>query len=336
VADADAPEGQSKSWQPEGTGQTPDARATSGRIVGAVALFALAAVVVVIIFWLKSESLAIDVLLVAVAAILTGLASVVLPTKLRDRFLPFVVVAVGTAGLLGTVLAIPAPSLTDESSPRGTTPPPATPASEPITWNLDFNQPGDNCERFLVKNSLIKSLPAGDNLNAEWVYKNGGATSTPEAVLTVQGTSEDAVVLRKLRIIDLKVEKVPRDTAELWPCNKSWQPIPSRYYEVTFFDGEGQLSQRAGMRGHRTIDPIKPFPLQVTNSSTEVFRFELSSMEPTCLCSWKLEIEWSSGDREGKTVIDRKFGSIRTAPYTEVKAAYYRQDDGSWRGEFSK
>ena len=88
-------------------------------------LFVLAAVVMIIIFWLKSDSLALNVLRVAAAAILAGLASAALPIKLRDRSVPFVVVAAGTAGLLATVLAIPSlpgqqqlpPTTTDRPRP---------------------------------------------------------------------------------------------------------------------------------------------------------------------------------------------------------------------------
>jgi hypothetical protein len=43
-----------------------------------------------------------------------------------------------------------------------------------------------------------------------------------------------------------------------------------------------------------------------------------------------LEIEWSTGGRDGKTIIDRGFDSIRSASNPKIKAAYYRQDDGSW------
>jgi hypothetical protein len=67
----------------------------------------VAVAVVVVLFWFKSDSLPVNIGLVAAAALLVLSASVVAPLRLRDRSVPFVVVAAGTAGLLGTVLAIP-------------------------------------------------------------------------------------------------------------------------------------------------------------------------------------------------------------------------------------
>jgi hypothetical protein len=310
--------------EPDATDPTTDTSSTVGRIVLAAALFVLAGAIVVLIFWLKSDSLTHNALLVATVAVLTGTASVVLPLKVRNRSVPFVAVAAGTAGLLAAVLAIPELSSPSQSTSQ------VTPSSEPLAWNLDFNQPGGYCESFIVSSSFLKSLPDGENLNAEWVYKHGGATTTTEAVLSVQGRSEDVVILSKFRIIDVHMREAPTGVSQLYPCHEQGtQVIPSRYYQLVFVDGEGHLSQWPGLNGRRTVEPIRPFPLQVTNSHAELFRLKLASHEP-CLCSWRLEMEWSSGGRSGKTIIDRGFTSIRTAFDPEVDRSYARNSDGTW------
>ncbi len=340
VADAETPKGQSEGRQSEDTDLTPDTRPATSRIVGAVALFVAAAVVMIIIFWLSSDSLAINVLLVAVAAILTGFASVVLPTKLRDRSVPFVVIAAGTAGLLATVLAIPSlrstqqmPSAdTSSESPAGTTSPtPSTTASEPDPFTWDFNFHADGyCEGFVVKNWLLKSPPKGDKLNAEWAYQNGGATANGVIALTIQGKSDAAVVIENLYVVDVQMEEVSSDFSVVYPCNPGGGPLTSRYFKVVL-DKRPRLKQYPGTDiDDQPTEPIKKFPYKVTKDDVERFNLVLGSSGPACICSWRLALDWTSGGRSGRTIIDRKFSSIRTfVPDPGVKNGYYERTTGT-------
>jgi hypothetical protein len=145
----------------EGEDQQEDAGSSAGRTVGGLGLLALAALAVISIFLIKPESLAFTVLVVAMASLLTGLSSVVLPLKLRNRSVPFVDVAAGTAGLLAAVLAIPRDSSPESSSPTETTaqaPPSTSPApseEDPFTWDLGFHA-NAYCEGFGLKTQALR------------------------------------------------------------------------------------------------------------------------------------------------------------------------------------
>jgi hypothetical protein len=338
VADADAPKGQPDSRRPEGAAPTPDGPLAAGRIVGAVALFVVAAVVVITMFVLKSDSVAINVLLVGVAAILTGLASVVLPIQLRNRFVPFVVVAAGTAGLLATVLAIPSLSPTPKSSsdasnsvspPPTTSPPPSTTTSEqdPFTANLKFGPRESTCEGFTLNKKLLRAMPKPKDVKAEWVYKNGGATRFGTIILTIQGKSQFTVVIDALRVVDLERHPAPPHVAEVLPCDPEGGLQAVRYFDV-------DLSKRPKVIP-RPSDPLPPedkrqpaakFPFKVSRSDPEVF--ELWVDGPECLCAWRLAVDWTSGGQSRTTFLDHGFDKIKTNTKQGLPGYYYDSDSG--------
>jgi hypothetical protein len=317
----------------EGEDQQDDAASSAGRTVGGLALLALAALAVISIFLIKPESLAFTVLVVALASLLTGLSSVVLPLKLRSRSVPFVVVAAGTAGLLAAVLAIPRDSSPESSSPTETTgqaspstsPPPSE--GDPFTWDLDLKFGG--CEGLIVSNSLLESLPERDELTAEWAYKNGGASANNIVTLTVQGNSEDAVVLKGIHIVDLELAPAPSDVSAIVPCAGGGGHLDRRYYELVL-DKPPKLTARPGRSEDDEItEPVKDFPFKVSRSDPEYFEFDIAA-GPSCLCSWKIGLDWTSRGRSGTTIIDRKFSSIRNVVSDAAVSSHYLQNDGTW------
>ena len=198
--------------------------------------------------------------------------------------------------------------------------------SDPFTWDLAFF---GRCEGFDVDNSLLKSLPVRDKLNAEWAYKNGGATDNSVITLTIQGNSDAAVVLKGIHIVDLERSPAPSDISAVYPCEVSGGHLDRRYYELVL-DEHPRLTARPGRDVDDTItEPVKDFPFKVSDSDPEYFEFDIAP-GPACLCSWKIALDWTSSGRSGTTIIDRGFSGIRTV-VTKAEIPYYNlQKDGSW------
>jgi hypothetical protein len=275
------------------------------------------------------------VLLITAALSVGGLAAILLPEPLTPAQKNFAGAAVGCAALLIGYLAIPGV----RSAESGMSSAPATSLSsgpgesEPIAWDLDLTNAG--CEGFILPNYRLQSLPSGDKLNAEWAYENGGATASNIVILTVQGNSEDAVVLKGIRIVDLERSPAPSNVSAVYPCEGGGGHLDRRYFELVL-DEHPRLTARPGRSVDDTItEPVKDFPFKVSNSDPEYFEFDIVD-GPPCLCSWKIALDWTSRGRSGTTIIDRGFSGIRTVVTKADVPFHYLQKDGSWEPPLPK
>jgi hypothetical protein len=315
--------------------QTKDTRFRWHRVAAAGVLLLVALGLVVWLFVRPPDSFGVTASVVVAAAIIFGAGAVCLPSGLRKRLGTFAFVAGTSAAVVAAVLAIPArPSAppgsgTSNGSSTSQSPEPSPPPSEdPFTWDLDLTKL-DGCEGFVVSNSLLKSLPEKNELNAEWAYENGGATANNIIVLTIQGNSEDAVVLKGIHIVDVEQSPAPSDISAVFPCHGQGGHMDRRYYELVL-DEHPSLTARPGRSEDDEItEPVKDFPFKVSNSDPEYFEFDIAA-GPPCLCSWKIAVDWTSRGRAGTTIIDHKFGSIRTIVTKAPFEYYYLQDDGEW------
>ena len=160
------------------------------------------------------------VALVVVAGAAAALISAYyIPDKLDKRLKRALTVGVGFIALIAAVLAIPALQ---------------RPQDEPLTASLGF---GVGCEKFAVPSGLLPSVPTDAELDAKWVYNHDGATSGSVLSLTVQGKTQDAVILNGLRVVDLKAQDPPSNVADILPCGHVYQEVvPVRYFEVDLSD----------------------------------------------------------------------------------------------------
>jgi hypothetical protein len=236
------------------------------------------------------------------------------PDKLDKRLKRALTVGVGCIALIAAVLAIPALQ---------------RPQDEPLTASLGF---GAECERFAVPSGLLPSVPTDDGLDAKWVYNHDGATSGSMLSLTVQGKTQDAVILHGLRVVDLKAQDPPSDVADILPCGRVYQQVvPVRYFEVNLSDPPQIRSSPAPEPDPYTgkIEPATTFPYQVSNTDPEVF--VLIATGPACFCDWRLALDWTSGGRSGTTIIDHGFGKVRIDTSSDSERMQYaRQKDGTW------
>jgi hypothetical protein len=359
VADTQPPEGQSEGppsgqaegqdqGQSEGTAvkndadQTKDGRLPWYRVVAAAVLLLAAIGFVLWLFVRPPDSFPVAASLVVAAAVAFGAGAVCLPSGLRKRLGTFAFVAGTSAAIVAAVLAIPtrpspAPgsgetSGSESQSSSSPSPSPSPGETDPLTTNLHLGL-RYSCEGFILKNSLLKSIPKGDEFTAEWVYKNGGATLPKTHVLTIEGKSESAVILEALRVVEFKKEPAPANVSVVLPCGPAGGGQNVRYFDV-LLDKRPRVIPRPAIDPDEDgkIQPAVKFPYKVSRSDPE--SFELWVTGPPCVCSWKLALDWTSGGRRGTTLIKREFGSsIRTnTSYINRTGMpfYSRNDDGTW------
>ncbi len=305
-------------------------RGSALRVGGGVGLVVLFLGSVISIVAIRPLELGPLVVLLAVAGASAAVFSAYyLPNQLDERVKRAVIVGAGCITLLTAVLALrpgqeppvlPADPLT------------ATPSAEPadpLTATLGF---GSECENFAVPTPLLASLPPDAELDAQWVYEHNGATSDRVMSLAIQGKTEDAVMLHRLRVVDLRAQDPPTDVADIFPCGRiRREVVPVRYFEVDLRDPAQVVPRPAPAPDPQTgkVEPAKTFPFQVSNTNPEFFVLVVSGQ--ACFCDWRLALDWTSGGRSGTITVDHGFGKIRTDTSLDSERIQYAQRrDGTW------
>lgn len=268
---------------------------------------------------------------------LTAFLTFFVPNGLSERLRRALTAGAACTGLIAAVIAVPAiqdagtsheESQTDASLPgAAASTEAASPTAEPdpLTATLQF---GEDCEGFVLPNSLLRELPKNKDITAKWAYEHGGATSYGVGFLLLQGTSEDAVILQGMRVIELARASAPSNTSEVMPCSASGGFIRTRYFDV-------ELSQKPKIIPRTDPEsgaPQPKFPFKVSNSDPEYF--ELWVKGPPCLCSWRIALDWTSRGRSGTLVVDRGFSTILTNTLENLPS--YQYDEGRWKPPLPK
>ena len=255
----------------------------------------------------------------------------------------------GLAGGTGLVLLIAAvmavqgadsPSTGDggQTAPQTSGPgvPGSTPGMEeqrpsepdPLITTADFDL--EKCENFTIPESLVSSLPKKDTgFDPKWIYEHGGA-SIYGFRLTVEGKTDNAVVLNRFRVIDIKRKAAPADAVHIQPCGPAGGAVILRQVDVNLGDPVKVTSvpYEDPITGDEV--PAVNFPFKVSNNDPEVFLIEPTGA--TCFCEWRLAIDWTSGGRTGTTVVDRGFGPIISDPHHDDRPFIYFEN-GDWHKE---
>ncbi|MEV8404666.1 helix-turn-helix transcriptional regulator [Streptomyces niveus] len=135
-----------------------------------------------------------------------------------------------------------------------------------------------------------------------WVSALGAVSSGSQFIeLALQGTGSETVVLN-----DLNVRVVGSDAPLAWNdfgtgvgCGGG---VTTRAFSVDLDAGRPNVVPQGGQRD---------FPYKVSESDPEVF--QISAKASARYVSWYLELEWSSGGREGTLRIDDKGKPFRTS-----------------------
>jgi hypothetical protein len=198
----------------------------------------------------------------------------------------------------------------------------------------------NECESFVVDNKLLPSIPASKKLNAKWIYDNGGSHLKSAAGITLQGGSYSPTIVMGLRPADLQSRPAPKDVSVLNTCprpkprKKGDQDLcsrpkvrcsktPKRYLTV-FLDPQRALAASSG-----DVKYDQQFPYEVDRTDIEYFHLTFKSSS-SCICTFKLALDWKSFGRPGTEIVEPKLGSFRMYISDRKLRTFYLNNDGTW------
>jgi hypothetical protein len=152
----------------------------------------------------------------------------------------------------------------------------------------------------------------------------GGSPAAPASVyVTVQGSSEVAVVLTGIEVMVTRRQQTPEGTLLDDPCGGPaeyrWLAVdldqdPPRISRVLDEDTLEFRQEREEIPPERR-QPIQ-FPYTVSTSDPETFL--ISARTADCLCDWVGVLRWQSAGRTGTITIDNDGEPFRTAGVDRV------------------
>ncbi|QHY97389.1 hypothetical protein SSPS47_19985 [Streptomyces sp. S4.7] len=174
----------------------------------------------------------------------------------------------------------------------------------PVTVNTRPYAFEDPCtQRYLVDRPASEVPPPPNEPDAPgWVAALGAVSSGSQFIeLALQGTGSETVVLN-----DMNVRVVGSDAPLAWNdfgtgvgCGGG---VTTRAFTVDLDAGRPGVEPQGGQRD---------FPYKVSESDPEVFH--ITAKASARYVSWYLELEWSSGGREGTLRIDDHGKPFRTS-----------------------
>jgi hypothetical protein len=319
---------------------------TATSIVGAVGLFLIAAACLCLLITYRSLPLAGIASLVVIAALAVGgLAWFFMPARIDERTKRSIGAGVGIMTLILGLLAIPSNEIESTATPESgvsmSAAPPAPPDDdEPLYATLETDE--EECESFVVKNNLLRSVPSPDDIDAEWVYNNGGYELAGDAEegyteVTIQGSPSYATILTRLRVTDLQIASAPKDVSVLDTCPRPtccYSKVDPRHFDV-ILDPPGSVigtpeSPKITGPGIPKVKAPK-FPYTVSADDVEAFDLKFGASSK-CVCTFRLALHWTRAGHSGTKIIERRKGGFRTyISNDDDMRTYYRGDrDGTW------
>ncbi|MER7788902.1 helix-turn-helix transcriptional regulator [Streptomyces sp. NPDC097640] len=200
----------------------------------------------------------------------------------------------------------------------------------PLTLSTRSHVWESRCDhRYLINRPPSQVAPPPVEQDAAaWASAHGavhGGTTNVE--VTVKGRSESAVVLQ-----DLHVRVVGRRTPLPWSsfamnngCGGSLTP---RVFSVNLDAARPLAVPTDGNDAGEPIPAVR-FPYRVSDTDPEVLL--INARTSGCDCDWYLELEWTSGDREGRIRIDDHGAPFRTSSVKGRPEYGYQFDTHVWR-----
>ncbi|MEU9882859.1 helix-turn-helix domain-containing protein [Streptomyces phaeochromogenes] len=194
-----------------------------------------------------------------------------------------------------------------------------TVAVNPYKWESPCSQ------HYLVDRKPEQVPPPPSESDARgWVSALGGVAGGQQMLaLTVQGTGKATVVLEELhvRVVEKSAPLAWNDFEMGVGCGGG---VETTSFGVNLDAGRPATSPKAGQRD---------FPYKVSESDPEVFYIFADARAHNV--SWYLELDWSSGTKEGTVRVDNKGQPFRTSGNVGRPAYNYPLGDSEWgRNEF--
>ncbi|MGW3943216.1 helix-turn-helix domain-containing protein [Streptomyces phaeochromogenes] len=194
-----------------------------------------------------------------------------------------------------------------------------TVAVNPYKWESPCSQ------HYLVDRKPEQVPPPPSESDARgWVSALGGVAAGQQMLaLTVQGTGKATVVLEELhvRVVEKSAPLAWNDFEMGVGCGGG---VETTSFAVNLDAGRPATSPKAGQRD---------FPYKVSESDPEVFYIFADARAHNV--SWYLELDWSSGTKQGTVRVDNKGQPFRTSGNVGRPAYNYPLGDSEWgRNEY--
>ncbi|GAA3412750.1 hypothetical protein [Streptosporangium vulgare] len=190
----------------------------------------------------------------------------------------------------------------------------------PFSWTTKIiEDPCGGASREFVLPRLPPRPDGSANGVAASVVENAPDGLHTELVITFQGNSGTAVVLEALHVEMVKRAKPEGVAVERkGDCGGGMTP---RSFAVDLDRPRPRVSPVPGESLGSPI-PAVDFPFRISDSDPEVFR--LTSRTAACDCRWRLVVDWASGGKRGRSVIDAEGEPFRTVGTDALP--YYSND----------
>lgn len=185
---------------------------------------------------------------------------------------------------------------------------------DPYEWE------GPCSQHYLVDKEPEQVVPPPSESEARgWVNALGAVAGGQQMLeLTVQGTGSATVVLDELhvRVVEKSAPLDWNDFAMGVGCGGN---VDTKAFKVDLDAGRPAISPKAGQRD---------FPYKVSQSDPEVFYVFADARAHNV--SWYLELDWSSGDKQGTVRLDDNGNPFRTSGNVGRPAYNYQLSSSEW------
>lgn len=160
-----------------------------------------------------------------------------------------------------------------------------------------------------------------------WAESYGGVDAGNMLLqLTVQGTSREAVVLKGMHVRVVS-RKAPLPWSAYLMGNGCGSGIAPQTFASDLDAGHPALTPVPGRQGDAVV-PAVNFPYKVSSEDVEVFNLDMKAVGHDV--TWYLELEWSSGGKEGALRIDDHGKPFRTSGMKGRPEYVYGNEEVGW------
>lgn len=212
------------------------------------------------------------------------------------------------------------------------------PDMPPLAATVEFTPSKDNCEGWTFPGKRPEDIPVPPGEpTAVWAHQLGGIdNSITRLRLVIQGMNSHDVVLRNMRIVELRRAPLPigTDVSLRTGCGGD---LHARNYRVMLDSAAPDFELVTRADGDRVRVVKKPFGYKVSATDPEIFDIEANAAgenyrQCDCLIAWKLALDWTHKGEQGTLIVDDKGAPFRTksthlhSPYPTVV-----KQGGAWR-----
>jgi hypothetical protein len=213
------------------------------------------------------------------------------------------------------------------------------PGEAPNALSTLVDYSGDNfnpCQKIVISDGSkpVSPIPQnvhdgendGDDIQA-WRKEAGGVDAESSHIrVTIQGTTEEAVVLRAMHV-RIRSRLQARGSAVYVAGDGCGGNISQRLFNINLDDPTPGLRAKSASDGGR--EPPSSFPFRVSSNDVEVFLIDANAID--CDCAWELELDWSKGSEKGSTIVNDNGRPFRTQGVPSEIPVYYASGEGGWR-----